>query len=267
VPTMLQACLGVHGAAERQYSALRVIHTGSAPVAIDTLQRARATFRCDVLQGYGLTESTAGVTAMGPADYALAVARPELMGSVGRPLIGTDVRIVDASGREVPAGATGEIVVRGPQIMRGYWNQPHATESVMHDGWLHTGDVGHVDLDGYVYITDRLKDMIVSGGINVYPHMIERVMERHPAVAEEAVIGVPDPRWGESVKAIVVPRPSSNATADDLIAFARTRLGGFQTPRSVDFVSSLPRTMSGKVLKRELREPYWAGRSVRVGEA
>jgi acyl-CoA synthetase (AMP-forming)/AMP-acid ligase II len=268
VPTMLQACIGVHGAAERHYASLRVIHSGSAPLSIETLRRARATFRCDVLQGYGLTEATAGVTAMAPSDYSLAAAgRPELTASVGRPLRGTQVRIVDQEDHPLPAGATGEIVVRGPQLMHGYWNKPHATQEALRGGWLHTGDVGHMDADGYLFITDRTKDMIVSGGINVYPRMIESVLEQHPAVAEVAVIGVPDPRWGEAVKAVVELRDGFSVSDDELIEFARQRLGGFQTPRSVDLVAALPRTTSGKVRKRDLREPYWADRRVRVGDA
>jgi acyl-CoA synthetase (AMP-forming)/AMP-acid ligase II len=268
VPTMLQACVGVPGAAEGRYESLRVIHTGSAPLSLATLQRARSTFRCTVLQGYGLTEATAAVTAMEPIDYERALGgRPELMASVGRPLLGTQVRIVDEHDRPLPAGTPGEIVVRGPQLMRGYWNKPRATDDAMRGGWLHTGDVGHLDADGYLFITDRLKDMIVSGGINVYPRMVERVLEAHPAVAEVAVIGVPDGHWGESVKAVVVPRAGVLATEQEVIDFARDRLGGFQTPRSVDFVSVLPRTASGKVLKRELREPFWSDRTPRVGEA
>jgi acyl-CoA synthetase (AMP-forming)/AMP-acid ligase II len=263
-PTMLQACVGVHGAAERSYASLRVIHTGSAPVSVETLQCARRTFRCHVLQGYGLTEATAGVTAMEPSDYTTSA---ELFASVGRPLVGTQVGIVDEHDQLLPVGAAGEIVIRGPQLMRGYWNLPHATEDALRGGWLHTGDVGRLDADGYLFITDRLKDVIVSGGINVYPRMIEQVLEAHADVAEVAVIGVPDARWGEAVKAIVVPRPTSTTTEQDVIAFARARLGGFQTPKSVDFVAALPRTTSGKVRKRDLREPYWTGHTRRVGEA
>ena len=264
-PTMLQACVGVHGAAERAYSSLRVIHTGSAPVSVETLQCARRTFRCHVLQGYGLTEATAGVTAMEPTDYT-----GEAPSCSPRSAVHCWVRrcgIVDEHDRQLPAGATGEIVIRGPQVMRGYWNLPHATEDALRGGWLHTGDVGHLDSDGHLFITDRLKDMIVSGGINVYPRMIEQVLEAHPAVAEVAVIGVPDARWGEAVKAIVVPRPTAALTEQELIAFARAQLGGFQTPKSVDFVSALPRTTSDKVRKRDLREPYWTGHTRRVGEA
>ena len=267
VPTILHACVRVAGAAERGYRSLRLIHCGSAALAEETLRDAREVFRCDLTQGYGLTESTAGATVMFPADTLRGLAdRPELLGSVGRPLLGTEIRIVDENDRPLPAGTTGEIVVRGPQVMRGYWKQPRATADALRGGWLHSGDVGRLDADGYLYIQDRVKDVIISGGANVYPRMVERVLERHPAVAEVAVIGVPDNHWGESVKAVVAVRGGMSATEQELIDFSRDELGGFQRPRSVDFVAALPRTATGKVLHRALREPYWTGQLRRVGQ-
>jgi acyl-CoA synthetase (AMP-forming)/AMP-acid ligase II len=235
VPTIIQTCLTtVPDIAERAYPSLRLIHTGSAPIAEQTLLGARAAFRCDVVHAYGLTEGTAALTAMAPADYERALAdRPELLRSAGRALIGTELRIVDEDGRPMPTGAVGEIVARGPQLMHGYWKQADATAEVFRGGWLHTGDVGVLDADGYLYIRDRLKDVIVTGGLKVYPRMVERVLLEHPAVAEVAVIGVPDARWGESVKAVVVLRPSMTATEPELVDFCRDKLGGFQRPRSV----------------------------------
>jgi len=222
-------------------------------------------FGCAVVQGYGLSETAAAVATMTPADTALALCtRPDLLGSVGRALRGTQVRVVDTAGRPLPAGATGEVVVRGPQLMTGYAGRPVATRAALRRGWLHTGDVGHLDLEGYLHLTDRLTDVIVSGGENVYSTVVEQVLCAHPEVAEAAVVGIPDPRWGETVHAAVVLRPDATATADDLIAFCRARLGGVKRPRSVEFVSALPRTTVGKVHKRALRAPFWAGRERQV---
>jgi acyl-CoA synthetase (AMP-forming)/AMP-acid ligase II len=269
VPTVLHTILAsVPDVGERSYPALRFINSGSAPISEQTLLAARAAFRCEVVHAYGLTESTAALSTMAPADYARAGAgRPELLRSAGRALPETELRIVDAQGRTLPAGEIGEVVARGPQLMRGYWRRPEATAETLRDGWLHTGDVGTLDADGFLYIQDRLKDVIITGGLNVYPQMVERALLEHPAVLEAAVIGVPDARWGESVHAVVVPRPGTAATELALIGFCREQLGGFQCPRAVSFVESLPRTATGKVLKRALREGYWSGQERRVGGA
>jgi fatty-acyl-CoA synthase len=266
VPAVIQACLtSAPDATERRYAQLRIIYYGSSPIAEQTLRQAMAVFRCGFVQSYGLTEAAQSLTFLTPADHARALAdKPELLLSAGRPAVGTELRIVDPDDHPLPNGTIGELVARGPQLMRGYWNQPEATAEALRSGWLHTGDAGLIDADGYLYIQDRVKDMIVSGGENVYPREVEDVLARHPAVAEAAVIGVPDDRWGETVKAVVVLRAPSTATADELVAFCRPHLGGFKLPRSIDFVRSLPRTASGKVLKRELREPYWSGHQRRV---
>ena len=226
------------------------------------------TFRCGFVQAYGMTEATQAVTFLFPSDHQRALTeKPELLLSAGRAAVGTELRIVDEQDRPVANGTIGAIVVRGPQVMRGYWNRPEETASTCRGGWLHTGDAGTLDDEGYLYVQDRIKDMIVSGGENVYPSMVENVLAQHPAIADVAVIGVPDERWGESVKAIVVLRPGATATEAEIIDFCRSRLGGFQRPRSVDFVDALPRTASGKVLKRLLRDPYWTGHSRRVAGA
>jgi acyl-CoA synthetase (AMP-forming)/AMP-acid ligase II len=266
VPAVLQACLTtVPDIADRAYPDLRMILTGSAPISEATLRRVIEVFGCDVVQGYGLTETTAGVSTMTPEDTHRALSkRPDLLASVGRPLAGTEVRVVDVDDRPLPAGQVGEIAVRGPQLMAGYWHAPDATAETLRGGWLHTGDAGRLDADGYLYIHDRVKDMIVSGGENVYPRMVEQVLAEHPAVADVAVIGVPDPRWGETVKAVVVLHPGVTAGETEIIDFCRGRLGGFQRPRSVDMVDALPRNTAGKVLKRVLREPYWAGQPHQV---
>jgi len=266
VPAMIQACLlGVPNVAERRYEQLRTIYYGASPISEQTLARAMEVFPCGFIQSYGMTEATQAVTFLQPTDHRRALSgQPQLLLSAGRPAVGTEVRIIDLDGRPLPNGALGEIVVRGPQLMKGYWNRPEETAAMLRDGWLHTGDAGTVDDAGYLYVQDRIKDMIVSGGENVYPSVVENVLYQHPAVAEAAVIGVPDERWGETVKAIVVLRAGAAASADELIAFCRGKLAGFERPRAVDFVDALPRTPTGKVLKRVLRELYWIGQSRRV---
>ncbi len=266
VPAMIQACLVmVPDVAERQYPHLRFIAYGASPISEATLRRAIEVFRCDFLQGYGMTETTAAVTYLLPSDHRRALnGEPHLLLSAGRAMVGTEVRVVDAEDRDVPIGQVGEVIARGPQLMRGYWNLPEATAEALRGGWMHTGDAGRLDEEGYLYISDRVKDMIVSGGENVYPREVEEVLFQHPAVADVAVIGVPDERWGEAVKAIVVLREGAQADAAELIEFCRGRLAGYKRPQSVDFVDALPRNPSGKVLKRELREPYWQGHTRRV---
>jgi acyl-CoA synthetase (AMP-forming)/AMP-acid ligase II len=268
VAAMLLACLNTAGTEPATFPELRLILYGASPIAAETLRRALAFFGCDFVQAYGLTEATVAVSFLSPADHALALReRPELLLSAGRAVAGTEIRVVDAAGRALPPGETGEIAVRGPQLMRGYWRLPEATAETLRGGWLHTGDAGMLDAEGYLYVQDRLKDMIVSGGENIYPREVEDALMQHPAVADAAVIGVPNARWGETVKAILVCRDgvaADGALAEAIIAFCRERLAGYKLPRSVEFVESLPRNPSGKVLKRELREPYWAGQARRV---
>jgi acyl-CoA synthetase (AMP-forming)/AMP-acid ligase II len=269
VPAMIQACLVfVPDIAERPYDELRRITYGASPIAEETLRRAAHTFKCEFIQAYGMTETTAVVSYLLPADHERALTdKPHLLLSAGRPLVGTEIRIVDEEGNRVPNGTIGEIIARGPQLMRGYWNMPDESAQALRDGWLYTGDAGVLDDEGYVYVQDRVKDMIVSGGENVYPRVVEDVLFQHPAVADAAVIGVPDEQWGEAVKAIVVRRADASATAEEIMEFCRGKLGGYERPRSVDFVNTLPRNPSGKVLKRQLREPYWAGHKRRVAGA
>jgi acyl-CoA synthetase (AMP-forming)/AMP-acid ligase II len=269
VPAMLQACLiAAPDVAERGYEHLRLIYYGASPIAEATLRRAIATFRCGFMQSYGLTEATQSLAFLTPADHERALSRDStLLLSAGRPAAETEVRIVDPNDTPLPDGAIGEVVARGPQLMRGYWHLPEATAETLRGGWLHTGDAGVMDDQGYLFIQDRVKDMIVSGGENVYPREVEDVLFQYPAIEDAAVIGVPDRRWGETVKAVVVLRDGMPATAEEIIAFCRSRLGGFKLPRSVDFVEALPRNAAGKVLKRELRERYWAGQERRVAGA
>jgi acyl-CoA synthetase (AMP-forming)/AMP-acid ligase II len=261
VPAMIQALLVfVPNIAERSFADLDQIGYGASPIAPDVLRHAMEVFGCEFTQGYGCTESCGGLTLMGSEDHRRALAgRPELLASAGRTALGTEVRVVDEEGRDRAPGEIGEIIARGPQLMTGYWNLPEATAVTLRDGWLHTGDAGTFDEDGYLYVKDRIKDMIVSGGENVYPAEVEHVLIEHPSVADVAVIGVPDERWGEAAKACVVAAPDVAIDPDELMAFCRARLAGFKTPRSVDVLDELPRNASMKVLKTELRAPYWDG--------
>ncbi|GAT10447.1 long-chain-fatty-acid--CoA ligase [Mycolicibacterium novocastrense] len=259
VPVVIQRLLETPGVATTDFSALRAIVYGASPITDDVLVRALERFNCDLLQVYGQTETTGSITQLDRHD-------PELLRSCGKPFDWVEVRIVDDAGRDVPTGAVGEVWTRSRQNMRGYWNNPAATAAtVTPDGWLKTGDAGYVDAEGYVYLHDRVKDMIVSGGENVYPTEVENVLMTHPEVADVAVIGVPDPTWGEAVKAVVVPAPGCSPSEVRLIAYARERLAGFKLPKSVSFAEDLPRTPSGKILKRALREPYWDGVGRRIG--
>jgi acyl-CoA synthetase (AMP-forming)/AMP-acid ligase II len=181
------------------------------------------------------------------------------MRSAGKPFPGVRIKVVDEQGQPLPPRQVGEICIASPVNMLGYWNLPEATAKTLIDGFVHTGDAGYLDEDGYVYVHDRVKDMIVSGAENIYPAEVESALFGHPAVADVAVFGVPDERWGEAVKAAVVLKPGATATADELIGFARSRIAGYKLPKSIDFIPELPRNPSGKILKRELRKPYWEG--------
>jgi long-chain acyl-CoA synthetase len=259
VPAVLLLLTQVPEVGGMRFPDLRNLVYGASPIAEDLLRRSIEAFGCRFTQVYGLTETTGAVTALTHEHHQ----GPRLL-SCGRPMFGQEIRIMGPRGEDLPVGEVGEVGYRGPGIMVGYWRQPEETATVLQEGWLRTGDAGCVDEDGFVYIRDRIKDVIVSGGENVYPAEVEGMLLAHPAVADCAVIGVPDDRWGETVKAIVVRRPGMEVTEAELIAWARGRIAGFKRPRSVDFVASLPRNPSGKVLKRQLREPYWAGRERRV---
>ena len=260
VPTMLQMLTAVPGAAERDHAALRSITYGASPITTTTLRAALRTFGCPMIGLYGLTESTGGVVHLDGDDHHTDGPLQRLLRSAGHPYPWVELRIADpATGRDVPTGSVGEVWMRAPNVMAGYFNRPAETAAaITADGWLRTGDGGYLDDEGYLFLTDRVKDMIVSGGENVYPIEVEEVLAQHPDVADVAVIGVPDERWGETVVALVVTREGRAPAPDDLITFARERLAGYKLPRSVDFVDDLPRTPTGKVLKRELRERYVA---------
>ncbi|MGO9496033.1 MAG: long-chain-fatty-acid--CoA ligase [Solirubrobacteraceae bacterium] len=258
VPTILQMLSAVAGAAEGDYSSLRSITYGASAITTHVLRAALRTFRCPLFGVYGLTETTGGVVQLRPEDHDADGARQHLLRSSGRPMPWVEMRIVDSvSGRELDAGDVGEVWLRAPNVMAGYYNRAAETAAaLMPDGWLRTGDGGYLDEDGYLFLTDRIKDMIVSGGENVYPIEVEEAISQHPGVADVAVIGVPDERWGETVMALVIRAPGSTVERDELVAFVRERLAGYKLPRSVEFVGELPRSPAGKVLKRDLRARY-----------
>jgi acyl-CoA synthetase (AMP-forming)/AMP-acid ligase II len=235
--------------------ALQRILYGAAPMPPELAVRIIEAWGCELVNGFGSTEAM-GVSMLSPAEHD-PIARPGLLASVGRASAGMTARVVDDEGRDVLPGEVGEIIAKGPNVMSGYWRNPQATEEALRDGWMHLGDLGYRDAEGYLYLVDRRNDKIVTGGENVYPSEVEHVLLEHPAVHEAAVVGVPDDRWGEAVSAVVVLRGGANATAADLSAHCRERLAGYKVPKAIRFADAVPRTATGKLLRRELRE-QWA---------
>jgi acyl-CoA synthetase (AMP-forming)/AMP-acid ligase II len=261
VPAALQMMTAVPGADERSYSSLRSIAYGASPITPPVLRRSLEVLKAPLYQVYGLTETAGAITQLSAHDHDPGGPREHLMRSAGRPYPWVELKAVDpVTGQDAAPGEVGEIHIRSLQVTPGYWNRPDETKAAIDaEGWLHTGDAGYVDDEGYVFLTDRIKDMIVSGAENVYPIEVETVLAEHPDVADVAVIGVPDEKWGETVKAVVVRCEGSGVTEQALLEYGRQHLAGFKRPRSVDFADDLPRNPAGKLLKRVLREPYWAG--------
>lgn len=260
-PAMIQMMLTQPQAQAGAFPDLRSIAYGASPIAEDVLKRARATFGCKFVQFYGMTESAGSGAYLAPSAHDL----PGKLTSCGKGWPGVDMAILDGEGREMGDGEIGEIAIRGDIVMKEYWNRPDATRETLDGGWLHTGDVGYRDADGYYFVHDRIKDMIVSGGENVYPAEVESAIMGCPGVADVAVIGVPDAKWGEAVKALIVPTAGQSVNADDVIAWARQKIAAYKAPKSIEFIPELPRNPSGKVLRRELRAPYWEGQDRAVG--
>jgi len=259
VPSMLQSLLDDASFDPARVKSLDRIAFGAAPMPPDVLDRALAAWpHAEFFQAYGLTETAGAVCINLPANHTAQARESGRLASVGRAGLGAEIRIVDDQGRDVPRGTVGEIIVCGSMVTRGYWGQPDITVQALRDGWFHTGDGGRMDDDGYLYIADRLKDMIISGGENVYPAEVEAALRGHPAVSDAAVIGVPDRRWGEAVHAVVVPRTAAadDALREELLGWCRGQLAGYKCPRSMAFVDALPLSAAGKVLKTELRAGY-----------
>jgi acyl-CoA synthetase (AMP-forming)/AMP-acid ligase II len=262
VPAAMQFIVRQPRAREVDFSRLRYILYGASPIPAALLKECIEVFGCGFVQLYGMTETTGTIVVLPPEDH---VAGRACMRSAGKALPGVELAILDANGDKLPPGEVGEIATRSGSNMVGYWNLPEATARTLDaDNWLRTGDAGYIDDDGYLYIHDRIKDMIISGGENIYPAEVESAICDHPDVAEVAVVGVPDDVWGEAVKAVVVLKPGKSLSATDLMGFARERIAGFKTPKSIDFIAALPRNASGKILRRHLRDPYWEGRERQV---
>jgi acyl-CoA synthetase (AMP-forming)/AMP-acid ligase II len=259
VPAVMLFLTELPASRTADFSALKHITYGTAPIGPDLLKRCIEIFKCKFCQIYGLTETTGPFTCL-PFEHHAG----EKLLSCGRPMFGGRAKIVGADDEELPPGQTGEVCYQGESLMAGYWARPEATTEANRGGWFHSGDAGSMDENGFIYIKDRIKDMIISGSENVYPAEVEAVLGGHPDIVECAVIGVPDKKWGETVKAVVVKRENATLTESTLIDWCRDKIAGYKRPTSVDFIDKLPRNASGKLLKRTLREPYWQGYERRV---
>jgi long-chain acyl-CoA synthetase len=266
VPTMILSIIERPNIESYDLSSLKTIYYGTAPSSIEPLKKAISLFKCNFSQTYGMTETFVPISILKPEDHKLA-GGPEddkRMSSAGREVMGVKVKIVDNNGRELERGEVGEIVVKGKNVMKGYWNQPELTKEVLKDGWLYTGDMGKMDELRYIYIVDRKKDMIISGGENIYAKEVEDVLSSHPAVAVAVVIGVPDDKWGEAVKGLVIKKRGAEVSEEELISFCKSRLASYKKPKSIEFMIEFPKSTAGKVLKRELRQKYWEGRDRKI---
>lgn len=259
VPAALNSLIQMPGAREVDYSRLKLILYGASPIPLDLLREGMEVFGCQFCQQYGMTETCGTVVYLPPEDHDPNGNRR--MRSAGVPMPGVELKIMSSDGSAQAPGIVGEIAIRSSANMAGYWQNETATvKTIDGEGWLHTGDAGYLDTEGYLYINDRVKDMIISGAENIYPAEVESAMFGHPDIAEVAVIGVPDEKWGEAVKAVVALKPGTDPDVDSILAHTRANIGAFKVPKSIDFVEALPRNASGKVLKTVLREPFWAGR-------
>jgi acyl-CoA synthetase (AMP-forming)/AMP-acid ligase II len=248
------------------FSSLRIFAYGASPMPVTLVKKTIETFKCDIYQSYGLTEASPGVSILRPEDHIVEGpgVNTKRLASCGKEIFNVEARVVNKQAIDVEPGKVGEIIVRGDNVMKGYWKLPRETEEAIRDGWLHTGDIATIDEEGYIFIVDRKKDMIISGGENIYPREVEEVLYTHPSVLDAAVIGVPDAQWGETVKAFVVLKEGHKASEQDIIDFCKENMASYKKPKSVEFADSLPRNPIGKVLKKELREKYWEGYDRRV---
>lgn len=263
VPTMMNMMVNDPAIAEADLSSLELLQYGASPISPDVVTKVLAAFGCDLMQFYGMTE-TSGTSLLRPELHD-PVNHPELLTSAGTDSVSYQTRVVDENDNDVPPLVVGEVISRSPGNTIGYWNNPEATAQALRGGWMHTGDLGYFDEAGHLFIADRLKDMIVSGGENVYPREVEDVIYGHPEVFEVAVIGVPDDKWGERVHAIVCPLPGTEPSAESIIDHCRARLAGYKVPKTVALVSELPKNPTGKILKRVLREEHWQEHDRYVG--
>jgi long-chain acyl-CoA synthetase len=263
VPTMIAALAEEQLVRPRPVGSLRSLSHGGSPIATEVVRRTHIAFpNTELIHVYGATELAPLATTL---RHEEKLVDSDLARSCGQAVAGVDIRVVDPSGHDLPSGEIGEVVVRGPNVMQGYWNKPEQTADALRHGWYHSGDLGSMNAQGYIFLVDRAKDMIITGGENVYSTEVEEVLYKHPAVLEAAVFGVPDATWGEAVHAVVVPRPGQAVDAVNLIAFCREHIAGYKVPKQIDLRSDpLPKSGPGKVLKRELRAPYWAGHTTQI---
>jgi long-chain acyl-CoA synthetase len=258
VPTMIHSLIQVPNFDQYDLSSLRLILYAASVMPVELLKKALAVFSCGFAQLYGQTESGPVTTVLKPEDHVLDGSEKKLarLASCGRPVINYEIRVVDEEDQDVPVGEVGEIIGRSEAMMAGYWQMPEETSKKLKNGWLHTGDLGRLDEDGYLYVVERKDDLIISGGVNIYPREVEEVLYRHPAISEASVIGLPDEHWGEVVKAVIVPKQGVRLTEGEIIEFCGKNLAGFKKPKSVDFWSELPKSPQGKILKKDIRKHY-----------
>ncbi len=243
------------------WSSLKTVVYGASPIAQDTLEKAIQIMDCEFWQVYGLTETNGAVTFLSPEDHDPSKNK---LRSCGKPGYGAEIRIEDQDGKELAIGEVGEIVIKSDNNMKAYWNRPEATAESVVDGWFYSGDAGYFDEDGFLYIHDRVKDMIVSGGENIYPAEVENALMSHDDILDAAVVGIPDDKWGEAVKGFVVLKEGIELKEADIISYARTQIAGYKCPKSINYVTELPRNPSGKILRREIRDPFWEGKERKV---
>ena len=261
--TVIHEMLRTPGVREQDFSALKTMLIAGSGISVELLREAQQVFGCGFALSYGSTETCGGMTYLGAQDCTADAGK--LLKSAGTLLHESEIRIVDEQGKELPAGQVGEILCRSNRLMTGYWGRPEATRESLRDGWFYSGDAGYMDEDGYLYVVDRIKDMVISGGENIYPTEIEQVMRGHEAVDDVAVVGIPDEKWGEALLAFVIRKPGAGISGEELEAFLRERLAGFKVPRKYEFLDSFPLNATGKVLKRALRAPYWEKEDRQLG--
>ena len=261
VPAVILFLIQHPNASKTDFSSLKLVLYGASPIAEDTLLSAIDLMNCDFYQVYGLTETTGAITLLSPEDHSIERGK---LRSCGKPIPGVEIKIVDENKNEVPIGEVGEIITKSDLNMKGYWNNDKATSEAFNDSWFYSGDLGYLDDDGYLFIHDRLKDMIVSGGENIYPAEVENALMSNSLILDAAVVGIPDEKWGESTKAFVVLKKEGEINEEEIINYTKTKIASYKCPKSINFINELPRNPSGKVLRRELRAPFWEGKDREV---
>ncbi len=256
VPAVILFLISHPNAVTTDFSSLNFVLYGASPIADDTIIKAKEIMQCDLFQVYGLTETTGAITIMMPEDHDPKRGK---LRSCGKALKGVELKVVDEDGNDLKTGEIGEVISKSDLNMKGYWNKPDATKESIVDGWFYSGDAGYFDAEGYLFIHDRVKDMIVSGGENIYPAEVENALMSHDHILDAAVVGVPDDKWGESVKGFVVIGENFSLSEDEIISYTRTQIAAYKCPKTIEFIKELPRNPSGKILRRELRDPYWEG--------